>query len=376
MLIQCTKALLDKLNISEEDKVKNSQAYAKLFRWHGHIVNINRRKTMVFMNDETRFPVVIYRPVKKDYENINELINEAIGTALYMEGVSAKIISHYLEDAGEVMFSGTSGRSMQAKMNHLIDQIHFIYKCLDENTRIQRYVSHIAGTYLIKGDGGDYYKPSEMIVERLADYYGYENIIDTTLYQLKITLNIKGHDIWRRVRVPSFYSFRNLHTIIQTVFDWQDYHLHEFEAIKDGKAEKWIIMDDDPETMFYAINSNMGAEILQDRFVALQDILPKYNKVMYRYDFGDCWEHTVKLEQITKSYETEAVLLGRAGIRPPEDVGGIHGYEEYLNIISDISHPDHEDIKIWADSQKERKLSIEDINKQLKRVRGFFANCR
>ncbi len=64
----------------------------------------------------------------------------------------------------------------------------------------------------------------------------------------------------------------------------------------------------------------------------------------------------------------ETTYLEGKGERPPEDVGGSCGYEEYVRVMADETDPDHESMKVWAESQKERELSREKINKHLKRV--------
>jgi hypothetical protein len=95
MLIQCTKSLLDQLGL------KNSELYPpegheqfpnSFMAWHANVVTIDRKKAIVLMNNETRYSIVIYRPSKKDLSKINELISEAIITALRMEGVRKEVI--------------------------------------------------------------------------------------------------------------------------------------------------------------------------------------------------------------------------------------------------------------------------------------------
>ena len=193
-----------------------------------------------------------------------------------------------------------------------------------------------------------------------------KDILDLDLYQLKIQIEMEGFDIWRRVLVPSTNSFRNLHKVIQTVFDWQNYHLHQFEARKEGTKTKQIIMNDDPETIEWLDFDRY--DILQERFVALYEILPEFGEVIYQYDFGDNWEHTVTLEEVIKSNEFKATFLDGNGERPPEDVGGSWGYQEYMRIMSDESDPEYEDMKNWSNSQKEKKLSPKDMQYRLTRA--------
>lgn len=106
----------------------------------------------------------------------------------------------------------------------------------------------------------------------------------------------------------------------------------------------------------------------QERFIALEDIFPKFGEVIYEYDFGDSWEHIITFEKVVKSKAFQATYLEGYGERPPEDVGGVSGFEEYLRIMANEKHPEYNDIKTWSENQIERKLSPEKINQRLKHV--------
>ena len=80
---------------------------------------------------------------------------------------------------------------------------------------------------------------------------------------------------------------------------WQNYHLHMFEAQRADSKPKRIVMDDDPETLEYL--DPESCDILQERFTALKDILPDHDDVVYEYDFGDSWNHSITLEKIARS---------------------------------------------------------------------------
>ncbi|HHY73677.1 MAG TPA: plasmid pRiA4b ORF-3 family protein [Bacillus bacterium] len=375
MLVQCTKALLDKIGIkgSELASPEGHEEFPNsFFAWHANFVSIDRRKAIILMNNETRYPVVIYRPSTKDFSKIKELIYEAVTGALRMEGVRKEVIEAYMAKAGEISFSKTASRSMVAKMNNAVREIEFMQEYLDEETRIQRYISIVAGRFIQISGADEGFYPYEKMLECLSNVYGLdgnsavEEVLDNDLYQLKIQIKLEGHDIWRRILVPSTYSFRHLHNIIQTIFDWQNYHLHEFVVERAGNKPIKIVMDDDPETLEYLDFDEF--DIRQERFVALEDIFPKYGKIIYEYDFGDAWKHTITFEKAVKSKTFQATYLEGNGERPPEDVGGEGGFEEYLRIIANEKHPEHHDMKAWAESQKERKLSPEKINKRLKHV--------
>lgn len=374
MLIQCTKALLDKINIDKTKLVaaEGHEQFPESFTaWHANLININRRKAIVLMNNETRYSVVIYRPTPKDFTRIDKLIKEAIIVALRMEGVAESVIDKYMVKAGEISFSKTANRSMVAKMNNAINETGFMTRYLDENSKTQRFISIITGRFIQGSPSTEGFYPIDRMKECLYIYCNYENkdprdILDIDLYQLKIQIEMEGFDIWRRVLIPSTYSFRHLHNVIQTVFDWQNYHLHQFEAKKEGAKTKQIIMDDDPETLEWLDFDQY--DILQERFVALYEILPVFGEVTYQYDFGDNWEHTITLEKVVKSNEFKATFLEGSGERPPEDVGGSWGYQEYMRIMSDESDPEYEDMKTWSNNQKEKKLSPKDMQFRLNRA--------
>ena len=65
------------------------------------------------------------------------------------------------------------------------------------------------------------------------------------------------------------------------------------------------------------------------------------------------------------SDEVHAILLESNGERPPEDVGGPGGYEEYLRIVSDPESPEYESVVEWSKMTRAKKRTIEEINRSL-----------
>ncbi|MFP4323824.1 MAG: IS1096 element passenger TnpR family protein [Anaerolineales bacterium] len=159
-------------------------------------------------------------------------------------------------------------------------------------------------------------------------------------YQIKITLLGIDPPIWRQLQVKSDTTLRSLHPILQGAMGWMNGHLHLFNV--DG-VEYSEPLPYDPGHL-----AELGAQ--DSTNVKLSDVLRQPGDVMqYDYDFGDGWEHLITLETILPMQPDVELPVIIAGARacPPEDVGGIWGYEEFCEAMADPKHPEHEDYKEW-----------------------------
>jgi hypothetical protein len=95
-----------------------------------------------------------------------------------------------------------------------------------------------------------------------------------------------------------------------------------------------------------------------------------YNtRVVYTYDLGDDWEHEVVLEDLIDEYNQPfPVCLDGEGDRPPEDVGGEPGYEDYLDIMVNPDHPEHNSMKQWVSRQWDIDFDLERVNHRLRHL--------
>ena len=183
------------------------------------------------------------------------------------------------------------------------------------------------------------------------------------VYQFKITLQNIKPPIWRRIQVPSTYTFWDLHVAIQDAMGWQDYHLHEFH-IKDLNGKKLIV------------GIPMDEEDFMDQFMDIPVVLPEWkHKVStlisitdptfkYVYDFGDDWYHTIKLEKVLPIEEGVSYprCIGGKRNSPPEDCGGPPGYENMLEVLADPEDTEYESTKEWVDSMKDGSFDPEQFN--------------
>jgi hypothetical protein len=70
----------------------------------------------------------------------------------------------------------------------------------------------------------------------------------------------------------------------------------------------------------------------------------------FLYDFGDHWEHTVEVERLDvdplPGVEYPACIAAERAC-PPEDCGGVGGYESLLETIANPDHEEYEEIITW-----------------------------
>jgi hypothetical protein len=161
------------------------------------------------------------------------------------------------------------------------------------------------------------------------------------VYQFRITLLDAPRPIWRRIRVRDG-TLDNLHEQIQTAMGWTNSHLHHFRI---GGA-----LYGDPLLM----GENFGEMAYRDSTTTLLSaILPRDGTPMlfeYEYDFGDGWRHEVSAEgrPPAEAKERYPACLEGEGACPPEDVGGVWGYADFLEAIADPDHEQHDELLHWA----------------------------
>jgi hypothetical protein len=184
---------------------------------------------------------------------------------------------------------------------------------------------------------------------------------EPSVYQLKITLLGIEPPIWRRIQVPNTLLLCCLHDALQAVLGWTDSHLHQF--VKDGtywSDPGWYEDYDD-------------IEVIDESRVRIGRVLKiEGESVRYDYDFGDNWQHEVVLEKIlpTPAVRPSPRCLGGERHRPPEDVGGTSGYEEFLVVIFDPTHEEYEHYVGWAGgSFHPEEFDLKAVNEVLSRMR-------
>jgi hypothetical protein len=178
------------------------------------------------------------------------------------------------------------------------------------------------------------------------------------VFQLRIRLEEVNPPVWRRVLVPGGAKLSRLHDIFQAAMGWTNSHLHSFTI---GSQLYGMQFDEYPEGELDETEHTV--------FVALRGGLRRFS---YEYDFGDSWTHEVVIEEVSWSPYTlkHGVCLDGQGACPPEDVGGVSGYEQFLEAIRDPLHEEHDNYLVWVGYKFDPDVfNVAAANAALQRVR-------
>lgn len=186
------------------------------------------------------------------------------------------------------------------------------------------------------------------------------------VYQIKISIKDIEPEIWRRLRIPGNITFRQLHQIIQASFDWLNYHLYKFQF------PKTVITEPDDS---YAPGELYGEDVMEldSAVIKVNEFLDINKEFEYEYDFGDGWIHNIIVEKQIRDTKRNNVpeCLGGARFRPPEDVGGTSGYEDFIKIIKNKKHPERDEYLGWAEKDtrgyiyNQDYFNINEVNRRL-----------
>lgn len=180
------------------------------------------------------------------------------------------------------------------------------------------------------------------------------------LITMRIELEEIRPRIWRRFRVADSTNLGRLHIVIQKVMGWTDSHLHAFEI--DGRRFG-ILAPDWPDDM--SDETPICLSRLIDRGVGC---------FSYEYDFGDGWWHEIAIEHVTvaNGEDRRPLCLGGERAAPPEDCGGVDGYEKLLETLFDPGDREFDHLRRWAGSWQPEAFDLEAVNRRLRSRRRLW----
>lgn len=354
--------------------------------WYGHRITIERRKCVVLMEAASRYGVLLTALTKPDFQRLGERLVARLPEELARLHGDAAILEPLRPVVDRladpiVMVPGRD-RSIQS---HINDFVYCVRCWTADNGRLPRdddeaFLAASRPNWMIKMGKAHPkgLRSAPAFIERWLALAGIDpdsvsGLIDpfqtwparhrpssdTGTFQFRIDLLESQPSIWRRFRVPADLPLSDLHDVIQVVMGWTDSHLHEF-IVRDQRygeaSDEWPDPDQAPAD--------------EQQFRIDQLVNQPGEQLGYLYDFGDHWGHRLTLEAVDPpgAHAEPIKCLDGARRCPPEDVGGLHGYIEFLEAARNPTHPDHASMLRWAGGEFDPDyLEIEDINTELAR---------
>lgn len=198
--------------------------------------------------------------------------------------------------------------------------------------------------------------------------------VQDSLLTVRVSVMDSDPEIWRLLELRSFLTLDDVHWVLQTVFSWEDSHVHKFyirnpfERLRPvggevPKSPEWF------PTWFCEGDEASEEDCTLDQLLSLGS-----GTAFYDYDFGDNWHHRLELLSHKRAAPLAplAWLIDGARRGPLEDSGGISGYEELLRALADSTHPEHVEDREWVEYMTgpdtafdPALLDISEINRML-----------
>lgn len=155
-------------------------------------------------------------------------------------------------------------------------------------------------------------------------------------YLIRVDLAHTRPPIWRRLELSADLRLDQVHGVMLAAFGWGGDHLHEFRA-----GDRRFGPPDD---------AGAHASIQSENRARLREVLSAVgDELVYWYDFGDDWVHVLTLEEVKPRTpeQPKARVTGARRAAPPDDCGGVGGYE---GLLEALAHPDTADADYleWA----------------------------
>ena len=360
MNLHLTKKLNEKLRIELSSAL---QTVDELYSWRANYVQEHGQRFVVFMNDATKLTVVINEAKVAKLRKLPEIFITNLRATLLAMSFNPEVVDRYMVELGEITYVKNTDRKRTAWVIKCGDAVWSALRDLRDDVEL----GVCANDYLhvaLEDNERNYYSPKENAVKAFA-VYGLP-VLKVRAFDLNVRLDLDGRDAVRRLRVPANISFKKLHRLLQTAFDWQNCHLHSFGMFKEwsenyyARPDVELFMDEE------SLEINPNALLIEGKTLA--DFVPEYAKILYTYDFGDDWHHYIEVENtIEDCDERLPLLLSGEGDAPPEDVGGPGGFANLLEILAEPSHSEYEHMKVWSESQKWKPFDFELTAKLIQR---------
>ncbi len=364
MKLYCTSALQEKLGVKYSPAPPPTDP---LDSWYAHVLpGAQGKHTVLVTLTELQFCVILPDVSIGQWYDLSQKILSAIRGALSSCDIPAEILDRYLPYFATLDRCGAATGSTAARVIAMANQVRKLLRREPDPSKVMDLINNPPSGS--KG-GASSDSPAQALRKLLlAQKAPAAETLDGAALELEVSLDLGIYKARRTLIVPAGISFYTLHRCLQVAYRWDDYHLHEFVLEpKKGRKDRQHILDQHTDTSQFP-----NPKDVQDRDALLKDYLGEGDRLVYTYDFGDDWDHEIRVRRSLPSYpEQLPVCTLCKGNPPPEDVGGVGGFQHFYQVAQGKNAPEHDEMLEWAGEDWNTPDTAEDITRRMRRLPAF-----
>ncbi|MBQ9010197.1 MAG: plasmid pRiA4b ORF-3 family protein [Clostridia bacterium] len=346
----CTKKLAEMLPVIPEPC---TDEIPELDCWYLTTATVQGKPAVVAMCLNTRFSFILQGLKKTQYGKLPELVADGIRKIFKFYGIRQEITENYLAET-PMLCTGLDKNAL-GRLNRLTINISNMRLHRRPTDQIPLEYVRIINMIPVDVTKKDAFFPLDRMLNRLEARYGMKPICRPA-YEMTFTMDLEISTAKRTLLVPAEYTFAELHLALQTAFGWENRHVYRFTV--DGERiapPDWLTVS--PEDTYTPAAG-----------VCLSERLEAGKTFTYQYDFGDNWTMTARVDGVKPGFDqTQSVCTLCEGVAPPEDVGGVPGFIQFIKAYNDPNHPKHNAMREWVGHYWSPKPTTQCINLALER---------
>jgi len=325
-----------------------------------NIIEEGRHRLVVFMNDASRYTIALKNIKHKDWSKLPQIFIDNLREVMLDEQINPDVIELYINNLGVASYYKNSDKQMTSWLNKACEAACLGYSNYDTNISISRFINRY---HVGSKDENDYWQPYERFHQKLNEY-GLP-LKRCNAYRLSIKLYTLEGWVKREILVPENINFEQLHRVINSAYCWWGYQaLFNYTFYKNDKIEN------DPELILYNEHDPFQFPEYAKPMTEykLSDYLGNYRTFRYLYDYTAHWHHYIDvIEAIKDCTETLPLLLSGEGDAPPDKVGGVEGYANFLKELKADNYKDRKNAEQWGKQYGYKPFDFISVGEKVKR---------
>lgn len=361
MQLGCTQKALNYFKVPSKP---SNPELDPLFTWSCAVTTINRRNTVLVLNDATLTGFLIYGLTVTHCKHLDDVIKDGIRHMLETECIAPEVIDLYFASCGEsITYTKPSGHFMQEKLRATLNEVKNLRSVLADHTLYQPlFVRRLNSTYT-SHQARKHFQPRIELKRQFHECFRLDNI--TRVKMAVLSVSLRGLDATRTLRVPVSLPLYQLHHAIQKSYRWLDTHPHQFITEEEETVDLLYPQKAAPADSTSYQNSYLEIE----KQVTVEEVFENRQKLFYLYDYRNFWIHEINFLRFEDVFDEKPdYCLEAVGEAPPENITSIFDFHRFLQIYHNPHHEKYELVTEWAAEQNWLPLQLKTINHNLSMV--------